>query len=133
MRLGLVVVWLAHRCESPRVRRCSAAEDADILKHAVAGTTEETQATLLLKRRKDMRMVDEALEAVKQQFKLRMERLAERQALFEEVRVLLSGAVHRDRLHLPAARALRPPPQKQKALQDMVAKFKPFIEEVRAR
>lgn len=82
----------------------ASAEDADILKHAVAGTTEETQATLLLKRRKDMRMVDEALEAVKQQFKLRMERLAERQALFEE---------------------------KQKAMQDMVAKFKPFIEEVR--
>ena len=51
----------------------------------MAGTTEETQATLLLKRRKDMRMVDEALEAVKMQFKLRMERLAERQALFEEV------------------------------------------------
>ena len=41
----------------------------------------------MLKRRKDMRMVDEALEAVKQQFKLRMERLAERQALFEEVSV----------------------------------------------
>ena len=35
-----------------------------------------------------MRMVDEALEAVKQQFKLRMERLADRQALFEEVRLL---------------------------------------------
>jgi hypothetical protein len=78
-------------------------EDVEILKNVVAGTTEETQATLLLKRRKDMRMVDEALEAVKQQFKLRMERLAERQARFED---------------------------KQCSMQEMVAKFKPFIEEV---
>ena len=91
----------------------------------MAGTTEETQATLLLKRRKDMRMVDEALEAVKQQFKLRMERLAERQALFEEVSVGCDPGY--------CVMYSSPPwalPQKQKALQDMVAKFKPFIEEV---
>lgn len=91
----------------------------------MAGTTEETQATLLLKRRKDMRMVDEALEAVKQQFKLRMERLAERQALFEEVSICYYPECCAVYVHPPWAL-----PQKQKALQDMVAKFKPFIEEV---
>jgi putative protein kinase ArgK-like GTPase of G3E family len=74
------------------------------LKSTVAGTTEENQATMLLKKRKDMRMVEDALETVKREFRERMERLSERQLRFEE---------------------------KQKALQEMVAKFKPFIEEVR--
>jgi hypothetical protein len=77
-------------------------DGVDALKATVAGTTESTQATLLLKKRKDMRIVEDALESVKKQFKERMELLAERQLKFEE---------------------------KQRALQEMVAKFKPFIEE----
>lgn len=72
------------------------------LKQALTGTSKESQATILLKKRKDMRMVEDALETVKREFRERMERLSERQLRFEE---------------------------KQKALQDMVAKFKPFIEE----
>lgn len=70
---------------------------------AAAGVDADSQATLLLKKRKDMRLVDEALETVKRRFQQRMEALAERQARFEE---------------------------KQRAMQEMVAKFKPFIEEV---
>ncbi|RYG50423.1 DUF4200 domain-containing protein [archaeon] len=79
-------------------------EGLHALKAAVAGTTEENQATLLLKKRKDMRMVEETLENVKREFKQRMELLAARQLRFEE---------------------------KQRALQEMIAKFRPFIEEVR--
>lgn len=54
-------------------------------------------------------MVDEALEAVKLQFKLRMERLAERQALFEEVgRVLVNTCSMHDTAPSP------PPPAEAK-------------------
>jgi len=80
-------------------------DDLDALKAAVAGTNMESQATLMLRKRKDMRMVEEALEAVKSEYRDRMTRLADRQGRFEE---------------------------KQRALQEMVTKFKPFIEEVRS-
>lgn len=69
---------------------------------ATVGSSDESQATLLLKKRKDMRMLEDALETVKKEFASRMGQLAEAQARFEE---------------------------KQRALQEMVSKFKPFVEE----
>lgn len=83
----------------------AAADESFLAFKSTAGVTEENQATLLLKKRKDMRMVEDALEVVKREFRERMERLAERQLRFEE---------------------------KQRGLQEMVAKFKPFLAEVRA-
>jgi len=95
----------ALRAGSVAGEEAPAEEDGlDALKGTVAGTTEETQATLLLRKRKDMRMVEDALDAVKKEFKERMMKLSDRQLRFEE---------------------------KQRALQEMVSKFKPFIEEVR--
>lgn len=82
----------------------AAADESFLAFKSTAGVTEENQATLLLKKRKDMRMVEDALEVVKREFRERMERLAERQLRFEE---------------------------KQRGLQEMVAKFKPFLAEVR--
>lgn len=81
----------------------AAADESFLAFKSTAGVTEENQATLLLKKRKDMRMVEDALEVVKREFRERMERLAERQLRFEE---------------------------KQRGLQEMVAKFKPFLAEV---
>ncbi len=91
--------------EPPPQQAAAASNDEglDALKATAATAGDETQATALLKKRKDMRMVEDALEAVKREFRARMERLSERQLRFEE---------------------------KQRALQDMIAKFKSFIEEV---
>eukprot|EP00753_Platysulcus_tardus_P021337 PLAT8843.1.p1 GENE.PLAT8843.1~~PLAT8843.1.p1 ORF type:complete len:409 (+),score=182.94 PLAT8843.1:61-1287(+) len=53
------------------------------LEALVSGVTQSSQSTLLLKKRKEMREVDDALEFMKEEFKTRMEACRERQAEFE--------------------------------------------------
>lgn len=60
------------------------AEDVGELEALVAGVTQTTQSTLLLKKRKDMREVDDALDFMKEEFKKRMERCEERQRDFDK-------------------------------------------------
>lgn len=53
------------------------------LEALLAGATQTSQSTLLLKKRKEMREVDEALELMKEEFKNRMEACEERRMQFE--------------------------------------------------
>ena len=69
---------------------------------AVAGVDEQTQATMLLRKRKDARTVDEALVATKEDHTHRMTALDKREAKLAA---------------------------KIKAMQETIAKFRPFTEE----
>lgn len=53
------------------------------LEALLAGATQTSQSTLLLKKRKEMREVDEALELMKDEYKRRMESCEERRTQFE--------------------------------------------------
>ena len=53
------------------------------LEALLAGATQTSQSTLLLKKRKEMREVDEALELMKEEYKRRMESCEERRSQFE--------------------------------------------------
>lgn len=53
------------------------------LEALLAGATQTSQSTLLLKKRKEMREVDEALELMKDEYKRRMESCEERRSQFE--------------------------------------------------
>ena len=60
------------------------AEDVGELEALVAGVTQTTQSTLLLKKRKEMREVDDALDFMKEEFRKRMDACGERQVEFEK-------------------------------------------------
>ena len=60
------------------------AEDVGELEALVAGVTQTTQSTLLLKKRKEMREVDDALDFMKEEFRKRMDAVSERQVEFEK-------------------------------------------------
>ena len=60
------------------------AEEKGELEALVFGVTQTSQSTLLLKKRKELREVDEALEFMKDEFKARMEACDERQREFEK-------------------------------------------------
>ncbi len=60
------------------------AEDVGELEALVAGVTQTTQSTLLLKKRKEMREVDDALDFMKEEFRKRMDACSERQVEFEK-------------------------------------------------
>ncbi|CAK9000338.1 Cilia- and flagella-associated protein 73 (Flagella-associated protein 73) (Modifier of inner arms 2 protein) (Mia2p) [Durusdinium trenchii] len=72
------------------------------LQALVFGVTQTSQSTLLLKKRKEMREVDEALEFMKEEFKARMEACDERQREFEK---------------------------KQFEMKEQVARFEKFVQE----
>jgi len=59
-------------------------EDVGELEALVAGVTQTTQSTLLLKKRKEMREVDDALDFMKEEFRKRMDAVTERQIEFEK-------------------------------------------------
>ena len=75
---------------------------ADQLEILVSGVTQASQSTLLLKRRKEMREVDDALEFMKQEFRSRMEACNSRQREFEH---------------------------KQKEMKEQVTRFEKFVQE----
>lgn len=77
-------------------------DDIGELETLVSGVTQTSQSTLLLKKRKEMREVDDALEFMKEEFAARMQACEERQREFE---------------------------RKQKEMKDNVAKFEKFIQE----
>eukprot|EP00603_Paraphysomonas_imperforata_P005932 CAMPEP_0114430594 /NCGR_PEP_ID=MMETSP0103-20121206/10124_1 /TAXON_ID=37642 ORGANISM="Paraphysomonas imperforata, Strain PA2" /NCGR_SAMPLE_ID=MMETSP0103 /ASSEMBLY_ACC=CAM_ASM_000201 /LENGTH=380 /DNA_ID=CAMNT_0001600051 /DNA_START=157 /DNA_END=1299 /DNA_ORIENTATION=+ len=58
-------------------------KDIAELEALLAGATQTSQSTLLLKKRKEMREVDEALELMKDEYKRRMESCEERRSQFE--------------------------------------------------
>lgn len=60
------------------------AEDVGELESLVAGVTQTSQSTLLLKKRKEMREVDDALDFMKEEFRKRMDLCGERQVEFEK-------------------------------------------------
>ena len=72
------------------------------LEALVSGVSQTSQSTLLLKKRKEMREVDDALDFMKEEFKARMETCDQRQRQFEA---------------------------KQKEMKDSVYKFEKFIQE----
>ena len=72
------------------------------LETLVSGVTQTSQSTLLLKKRKEMREVDDALEFMKEEFAARMQACEERQRDFE---------------------------RKQGEMKDNVARFEKFIQE----
>lgn len=68
----------------------------------ISGVTQASQSTLLLKKRKEMREVDDALEFMKQEFRSRMEACNSRQREFEH---------------------------KQKEMKEQVTRFEKFVQE----
>jgi len=84
---------------TPRNEKDELLHDLNIL---VSGTTQTSQGTLLLKRRKEMREVDDALDFMKDEFRSRIEACDERQAEFE---------------------------RKQREMMDQVSRFEKFIKE----
>ena len=58
-------------------------DEIDDLEALVSGVTQTSQSTLLLKKRKEMREVDDALDFMKDEFKTRMEACKEREIAFE--------------------------------------------------
>jgi len=72
------------------------------LEALVSGVTQTSQSTLLLKKRKEMREVDDALDFMKEEFQTRMDACEERQKEFE---------------------------RKQTGMKEQVAKFEKFIQE----
>ena len=79
-----------------------ATDDVGELEALVAGVTQTTQSTLLLKKRKEMREVDDALEFMKDEFRKRMEACDDRQREFEK---------------------------KQRGMKEQVTRFEKFIQE----
>ena len=77
-------------------------DDIGELEALVAGVTQTTQSTLLLKKRKEMREVDDALDFMKDEFRKRMEACDERQREFEK---------------------------KQRGMKEQVTRFEKFIQE----
>lgn len=86
----------------PAASELAHAEDKGELEKLVFGVTQTSQSTLLLKKRKEMREVDEALEFMKEEYKARMEACDERQHEFEI---------------------------KQKEMKEQVARFEKFVQE----
>jgi hypothetical protein len=82
------------------------AEDVGELEALVAGVTQTTQSTLLLKKRKEMREVDDALDFMKEEFRKRMDAVSERQIEFEK---------------------------RKKEMKESVTKFEKFIKENEAK
>ena len=82
------------------------AEDVGELEALVAGVTSTTQSTLLLKKRKEMREVDDALDFMKEEFGKRMDAVSERQIEFEK---------------------------RKKEMKESVTKFEKFIKENEAK
>ncbi|CAM9111371.1 unnamed protein product [Hapterophycus canaliculatus] len=78
------------------------AVDADQLEEMVAGVAQTSQSTLLLKKKKEMREVDDALEFMKDEYNVRMDNCEQREAEFE---------------------------QKQVDMREQVVKFEKFIQE----
>ncbi|CAM9522761.1 unnamed protein product [Scytosiphon promiscuus] len=78
------------------------AVDADQLEEMVAGVAQTSQSTLLLKKKKEMREVDDALEFMKDEYNTRMDNCEQREAEFE---------------------------QKQVDMREQVVKFEKFIQE----
>ncbi|CBJ31072.1 conserved unknown protein [Ectocarpus siliculosus] len=78
------------------------AVDADQLEEMVAGVAQTSQSTLLLKKKKEMREVDDALEFMKDEYNTRMDNCDQREAEFE---------------------------QKQVDMREQVVKFEKFIQE----
>ncbi|CAM9150943.1 unnamed protein product, partial [Choristocarpus tenellus] len=76
--------------------------DVDQLEEMVASVTQTSQSTLLLKKKKEMREVDDALEFMKDEYNTRMGNCDQREAEFE---------------------------QKQMEMRDQVLKFEKFIQE----
>lgn len=72
------------------------------LEQLLAGANQTSQSTLLLKKRKEMREVDENLEVMKQQYKRRIDACEERRQIFES---------------------------KQAKMREQVLKFEKFIQE----
>lgn len=72
------------------------------LEHLLAAAGQTSQSTLLLKKRKEMREVDDSLELMKKDYKRRMDECEERRALFES---------------------------KQAKMREQVLKFEKFIQE----
>jgi hypothetical protein len=77
-------------------------KDIAELEELLAGNSKVSQSTLLLKKRKEMREVDEALELMKQEYKRRMDVCEERREQFEA---------------------------KQSKMRDQVLKFEKYIQE----
>jgi hypothetical protein len=84
------------------VNKGDAGDRSSELEALVFGVTQTSQSTLLLKKRKEMREVDEALDFMKEEFKQRMEACDERQRLFE---------------------------LKQSEMKEQVARFEKFVQE----
>ena len=82
------------------------ADDVGELEALVAGVTQTTQSTLLLKKRKEMREVDDALDFMKEEFRKRMDAVSERQIEFEK---------------------------RKKEMKESVTKFEKFIKENEAK
>ncbi|CAN0187108.1 unnamed protein product [Pylaiella littoralis] len=78
------------------------AVDADQLEEMVAGVAQTSQSTLLLKKKKEMREVDDALEFMKDEYNTRMDNCDQREAEFD---------------------------QKQVDMREQVVKFEKFIQE----
>ena len=72
-----------------------ATDDVGELEALVAGVTQTTQSTLLLKKRKEMREVDDALDFMKDEFRKRMEACDERQREFEKKQLTMKEQVTR--------------------------------------
>lgn len=63
--------------------RCEVKKEIEELESLLAGAAQTSQSTLLLKKRKEMREVDESLEVMKSDYKKRMDECEERRLLFE--------------------------------------------------
>lgn len=61
----------------------------------ISGVTETTQSTLMLKKKKEMRAVDDALEFMKEEFRKRMAACDEREAKFKEKQADMKAMVLR--------------------------------------
>ena len=70
-------------------------DDHAELEALVSGVTQTSQSTLLLKKRKEMREVDDALDFMKEEFKTRMEACDERQREFERKQAEMKEQVNR--------------------------------------
>eukprot|EP01041_Mallomonas_annulata_P010582 gene10582-22081_t len=91
-------IFLTQRAERINETKKEIAE----LEALLAGATQTSQSTLLLKKRKEMREVDEALELMKEEYKNRIDVCEERRQQFE---------------------------QKQAKMREQVLKFEKFIQE----
>lgn len=71
-------------------------EDDELgLEIMISGVTETTQSTLMLKKKKEMRAVDDALDFMKEEFRKRMEACDEREARFKDKQAEMKAMVLR--------------------------------------